>query len=320
MIKVAVIGVGNMGYHHARNYSQMDGVKLVAVADINKELGREVAEKFKCRFYQDYRKMLKKEDLQAVSVVVPTKFHKSVALDVIGAGKHLLIEKPLAFTVGEGRQIVKAAKKAGLKLAVGHVERFNPAVIKLKELIRKRKIGKVVVLSAKRVGLFPSQVKEANVLLDLAIHDIDIFSYLLEEEPEKIFASSGKALANNREDHGEILLCYPSGITGMIQVNWITPVKIRTVSVTGTHGYAELDYITQKLKVYRSNYETKFDDFGDFIIKFSQPEIVEVDIKPEEPLKIELESFIESIKKNKEPEVNGEIGLTALKNVYKIKL
>lgn len=317
MIKIGVIGVGNMGQHHARNFSQMKGVELVAVADINEKSGKKVAQKFHCRFYKEYKEMLEKENLDAVSVVVPTILHAPVALDVIAAGKHLFIEKPIASTPKEGLQIVRAAKKARVKLAIGHIERFNPAVIKLKEMVRKeKKLGRIVVVSAKRVGLFPPQIKNANVVIDLAVHDIDVFSYLLEEEPVKIFATAGQALVTRREDYAELLLQYPSGAAGMIEVNWITPIKIRTLSVTGTKGYAELDYITQKLKIYRSNYQKKFDSFGDFIVKFGSPDIIDVNISPQEPLRIELESFIESIVENKKPLVDGETGLNALKIAY----
>jgi len=315
-LKAAVIGVGNMGQHHARIYSQLEGVDLVAVSDLNPRVGRDIAGRYGCDYFKDYKRMLVEKKPDVVSVAVPTSRHCQVALDVVGAGTNLLIEKPLAPSVEEGERIVSEARQAGVRLAVGHIERFNPAVVALKRMVStEQRLGRIIAVSARRVGLFPSRIKDADVLVDLAIHDMDIFSYLLGEEPEKAFATSGRALAKERDDHGEILLSYPSGAVGIIQVNWITPVKIRSLSVTGTGGYADLDYINQKLKFYSSNYETEFDDFGDFIIKFGQPEIVDVGITFEEPLKLELDSFIQSVRWGQEPLVSGEVGLNAVKNI-----
>lgn len=310
-IKVAVIGVGNMGKHHARVYSKLRDVNLVAVSDINEKKGKQVAKEFDCRYYKDYKKMLNKEHIDAVSIVVPTKLHKKVALDVIGFKKHLLIEKPIASTTKEAQEIIKAAKKAKVKLTVGHIERFNPAVQGLKDVIKKDDLGKIISIIAKRVGMFPPQIKDANVIIDLAVHDIDIFNYLLNQQPSEVFTRGRKALTNRREDSAEIFLSY-NGISGFIQVNWITPVKIRTLSVTGSKGYAELNYITQRLELYQSRYKKMVDNFGEFVIKFGEPVKKEIRINKKEPLFCELESFIKCIKRDKEPEVTGEDGLLAL--------
>lgn len=318
-IKVAVIGIGNMGQHHARVYSQLKGVELVAVADVNPKKGREIAAKYHCDYFKDYQKMLAEKEIEALSVAVPTSSHHQIALKLIEAKKHLLIEKPMASSVQEAQELVRQAKKVGVRLAVGHIERFNPVIIRLKKMISTgRKLGKIVTLIARRVGLFPSQIKDADVLVDLAVHDIDIFSYLLSEEPNRFLAISGRALAKDRDDHSEILLDYPSGTVGLIQVNWITPVKIRSLSVTGTKGHAELDYINQKLRFYSSNYETTFDDFGDFIVKFGKPDVMDMKIKFQEPLKLELKAFTQAIRQGKKPSVDGEIGLRALQNIFKV--
>ena len=313
MIKVAVIGIGNMGYHHARNYHNMKNVCLVAVVDSNSEVGNKVAKEFNCEFYNDHKKMLRLSNPDAVSVVVPTKLHKQIALDVIAEKKHLIIEKPIASTLEEGLEIINAAKITNIKLMIGHIERFNPAMLKIRSLIENNKLGEIVTLSTRRVGLPPPQIKDANVIINLAIHDIDIFSFLLGESPIKIYATTGCALTLNRYDHAELLIKYSSDAVGLIQVNWITPIKIRTLSVTGSKGYADLDYISQKLELYCSNYTREYDDFGDFVTKFGKTDILEIDVQREEPLKKELESFIESIYEDKEPLVSGEIGFSALK-------
>lgn len=318
MIKVAVIGVGQMGKNHARVYSQLKGVKLIAVSDLNEKAGKEVAEKCKCNFYSDYNEMLRMEKLNAISVVVPTAQHKEVALDVINAGVNLLVEKPLAFDIEEARQIINAADKKGVKLMVGHVERFNPAVQKLKQIIASGKLGDITSIVARRVGLFPPRIRDANVVIDLAVHDIDICNYLLNKEPKEIFAKAGKALTNKREDYADIFLKYDD-INALIQVNWITPVKIRTLAVTGTKGYAELNYITQELRLYESIYE-KFIDGETFeqLVKFTTPKIRTIKINKKEPLKEELRVFLECIRKRKNCPVGGKEGLSTLKIAQKI--
>lgn len=311
MTNVAVIGLGNMGKHHARVYSELEKVNLIAISDINEEEG-EVANKYDCRFYKDYREMLKREHIDAVSIAVPTKLHERVAVDCIHAKKHVLVEKPLANTLEDAEKMISVAKEQGVRLMVGHIERFNPAVKKLKEIIDQNRFGTLTSIIARRVGIFPPQIKDANVVLDLAVHDIDIFNYLLEKKPSEIYAKGGKVLDEDREDHAMILLKY--GETNcFVQVNWITPVKIRNLSVTGVKGYAELNYITQDLKIYESVYEKTFDTFGDFVIKFGTPKEIKVDVKKVEPLKVELRHFIRCVENNEEPLVSGEDGLLTLK-------
>lgn len=311
-IKVAVIGVGAMGRNHARVYSEMPGCRLVAVADVDKEKSEEIADKFNCKYYLDYKKMLEQEDIEAVSIAVPTKFHKDVSIYVIEKGIHLLLEKPIAGTVEEAEKIIKMAKEKKIKLLIGHIERFNPAVIRLKKIIDDGKLGVVTSIIARRVGLFPPRIKDANIVIDVSVHDIDIIRYLMGKEPEEVCTSGSKSLNSNREDQVVALLKY-KGANGVIQSNWITPIKIRNLSVTGTKGYAELNYMTQELILYESNYETTFDDYGDFIVKFGKQNTIKVDVKFKEPLKGEIEHFFDCINFNESPLVSGEEALEALK-------
>ncbi len=309
-MKLGVIGVGNMGRHHARIYSEL-GV-LAAISDVNENLAKKLASEYNCNYYVDYNEMLNIEKLDAVSVVVPTSSHRRVALDVISKGVNLLVEKPIADNIFSAKEIVDAAKSKGVKLMIGHIERFNPAVRKLKEIISQGRLGNINSVVAKRVGLSPPKVLDSNIIIDLAVHDIDIMSYLLEKNANVIACVGGVALSNGREDYAKLLLDF-DGIAGFIQVNWITPIKIRQLAVTGTKGYAELNYISQKLVIYESNYEKEFDDFGDFVIKFSSPNTITIDMNASEPLKNELREFINCIKENKEPEVNGSVGLDVLR-------
>lgn len=308
--KVAVIGVGNMGRHHVRVYSELTNVELVAISDINKNIGETIARKYGCKFFRDYKEMLKKEEIDAISIATPTSLHKDVALDAINANKHVLIEKPIADTVENAKKIIKAAKEKNVKLMVGHIERFNPAVRKLKEIINKGKLGDIKTIIIRRVGLFPPQIKDTNVIIDLAIHDIDICNYLLCKEPIVLHATAGKALTNKQEDYADIFLRY-GAINVFIQVNWITPVKIRNLSITGTKGYAELNYITQDLKIYESIFEKPNDETFEEIVKFGQPKEIYININKKEPLKEELKSFISYVNGGK-CEASGEEALKAL--------
>lgn len=308
-MKVGVIGVGNMGSNHARIYSEISS--LVAVSDISEELGKKISEKFKCNYYKNYKDMLNQEKLDAVSIVVPTSFHKQVALDVIEKNIPFLLEKPIADSVESGNEIIKKAKEKNVKFMVGHIERFNPAVIKLKELLDNFELGEISSIICRRVGVIPPKVRDTNVIIDLAVHDIDVFNYLLSKKPTKFYGFLGNALITNG-DYADLLLRY-GNTNAFIQVNWITPIKIRLLNVTGSRGYAELNYITQELDVYKSNYAKDFDNFGDFVIKFGTPTKINVNIKKEEPLKVELQTFLDCIKNNKDFPINSEDALNALK-------
>ncbi|MCK4808497.1 MAG: Gfo/Idh/MocA family oxidoreductase, partial [Candidatus Aenigmarchaeota archaeon] len=267
MVNVAVIGTGAMGRHHVRIYSELENVNLVAISDLDEKNGKLLAEKHSCRFYKDFKDMLDKEDIDAISVVVPTKYHKDVAVYCADKGKHILLEKPISDKIDNAESIIDTCKKKDVTLLVGHIERFNPAIDALKKQIESGALGNITTIISKRVGLFPSRIKDAGVVIDLAVHDIDIFNYLLERTPEKISSNLGNALINDRPDYANILLKY-DGASAFIEVNWTTPIKIRTLSITGTKGYAEVNYITQDLVVYETNPEKEFDSFGDFIIKF----------------------------------------------------
>lgn len=311
-LRVAVIGVGVMGNNHARVYSELQQCELVAVSDLKEENAIEVSEKFRCRYYLDHKEMLDKENIEAVSVAVPTRNHKQIALDVINRGVNLLLEKPIAGNVEDAEEIIRKAKENNVKLLIGHIERFNPAVIKLKKIIDDGKLGMVTSIIARRVGLFPSRVKDANIVIDVSVHDIDIMRYLMDKEPDEIYVLGSKSLNSNREDQVVALMKFGDA-NGVIQSNWITPIKIRNLSVTGTKGYAELNYMTQELTLYESNYEQTFDNYGDFLIKFGIPNKIEVGITNREPLKAEIEHFLQCISENQEPIVDGKEALESLR-------
>ncbi|MFC1616840.1 Gfo/Idh/MocA family oxidoreductase [Candidatus Margulisiibacteriota bacterium] len=316
-IKIAVIGLGNMGRHHLRNYSELPNVKVVAVCDVQDAIIKKAEEQYNCKGYTNLDEMLAKEELDAVSIVAPTRLHHEIALKVIDKNINLLIEKPIADSSEKAEEIIRAAKAKNLTLMIGHIERFNPAVRKLKEIVDSGAIGKITSIIARRVGAFPAQIKDANVIIDLAVHDIDICSYILDKQPSSVIGNAGKAIASDREDYAEIFLTYGDQ-NAFIQVNWITPIRIRNLAVTGTKGYIDLNYMTQELVMYESNYSQDFDNFGDYIIKFGNPNKKDVKLEKQEPLRQELSHFIDCVKNNKTPLITGENGINALNTALEV--
>lgn len=316
-INVAVIGLGNMGKHHVRNYHNISKANLLAVCDLNPDLVNEFSEKYNCKGYTNLDEVLLNESIDAITLTVPTSLHYKIAKKFIEAGIHILIEKPICDNVNEAQELIDLAKKHNCTLMIGHIERFNPVVKKLKEVIDNGEVGKVTSLISRRVGAFPAQIKDANVIIDLAVHDIDIFSYLLGKHPDKIYGNAGRALIDGREDYAEIFLTYGDQ-NGFMQVNWITPIRIRNLAITGTKGYAELNYMTQELKLFESNYYEDHDNFGDFIIKFGNPVERHIPVEKKEPLFEELSHFVDCILEKKQPLISGEVGLKALDTALEV--
>ena len=296
-VNVGVIGVGAMGVHHARVYSELENANLVAISDLMRDKSEEVAKEYSAKGFVDYMDILKMPEIDAVSVCVPTTHHFNVVMDAIEHGKHVLVEKPIAFTLREAEAMVKAAKDEGVKLATGHVERFNPAVGKAKELIKDDVIGEVVSASAKRVGPFPPRIKDVGVIIDLAIHDVDIMYHLFDSPISRIYANMGSRLEKcEYEDHAEIMSSFKNGIIGMLEVNWLTPYKKRKLEVTGVDGIISIDYIDQTVHVYGKSTQN-------------------VDIEYKEPLREELNSFLNAVDNGEEPKITGKDGIYALKVV-----
>ena len=291
-LRVGVIGVGAMGKNHARLYSELFGVELIGVSDVNETLVASVARSYGCKPFADYNDLLG-ENLDALSIAVPTTLHKNVALDAIQRGINVLVEKPIADTVENADEIIKAALKNGVKLMVGHVERFNPAIIKLKELVGNGLLGNIVSISAKRVGPYNPRIRDVGIILDLGTHDIDIMSYLYGEKVKEVYASAG-SVVHSHEDHAIITLNFDSGSSGVIDTNWLTPHKVRNLTVIGSRGIAEVNYIEETLKI------------------FDQEWIRDAKIEKEEPLKLELLHFIDCVQNDREPLVSGEQGKHAL--------
>jgi len=302
MLRVGVVGIGNMGYHHARIYSELARerrLEFVGVADANFERAREVAKQFGTSAFGDYRE-LAKEELDAVSIAVPTSLHRQVALEFIEKGISVLVEKPIAESIESAQEIISAAKANNVILMVGHVERFNPAVLKLKETIEQGMLGEIVTMNAKRVGPMVVRIRDVGVIIDLAVHDIDVMSFLSDSRVREIYAKARNVKhPANVEDYALIMLTFENEVSGIIETNRLTPHKTRTLNIVGTEGIAYLDYISQNLVIYDDRW------------------VKEAKIERREPLRNELEHFIECVREERKPLVSGEEGLHALKVAVK---
>jgi UDP-N-acetylglucosamine 3-dehydrogenase len=289
MIKMGVVGLGQMGQHHVRLFSKLN-CELVGIADQDAERARELGTQYHIPYFSDYHDLLSK--VEAVSIAVPTTLHHAVALDFLKKGIHCLVEKPISFGLKEAEEMVKEADEHHVKLAVGHIERFNPAVIKLKEIVSSGILGKLLIISTRRVGPYAPRIRDVGVVIDSATHDIGVVKYLVGRNPISIYSNAG-SLVHSKEDHAVIVLDFGE-TAASLEVNWFTPHKVRTLVATGSEGMAYLDYIEQKVVVHNSHVEV-------------------ADIQKSEPLKLELEHFLKSINDGTPPEVDGREGLEILK-------
>ncbi len=231
-----------MGRHHARNLASLHGVRLVGIADPRAE-ARADAQAAGMRTFESLFALLR-AGVDAVVVSVPTTEHEEAARACIDANCAVLIEKPIASHTSAGKRIIEHAERKGVPLMVGYVERYNPAVVAAKEFVQQGNLGEVLSMNARRVGTFPARVRDANVLIDIGVHDIDAVAFVTEKRVRLVSAQGGKAFLNDRVDYA--LLTIAAGKTAAaIETNWVTPIKRRELAITGTHGYVHVDYMTQ---------------------------------------------------------------------------
>ncbi|PWB50036.1 MAG: oxidoreductase [Candidatus Methanoperedenaceae archaeon] len=291
-MRVGVIGGGAMGQHHIRIYNEMKDVDLVGICDTDRNRATSLANSYNTTPFFDHRELLKHE-LDAVSVVVPTTLHYSVAMDIIDSGTHLLVEKPIADTLENADKMIQAAHDSKVKLMVGHIERFNPAVAKLKEIVDSGMLGKIVSISSRRVGPFNPRIRDVGIIMDLGVHDIDVISYLYGKKINEVYTIAGKDI-HSFEDHASILLRCDTNLSGMVETNWLTPHKIRNLTAIGLKGVAYLDYIKQTVELHDEAW------------------IQTAKVEQKEPLKNELEHFIRAVRNDTAVISNGETSRHAL--------
>jgi len=291
---VAVIGTGFWGRNHARVFKELEETELLAVCDINAERAEKVAKQFGAKPYTTTGKMLRRQDIEAVSICTWSTNLEEEALKALKAGKHVLVEKPMATNVKQAEKLLKTAEKRGLHLTVGFLMRFIPGVQHIKKAVENKTIGELVCATAKRVSQWPERIGDVGVVKDLAIHDIDIMRYLFNEDPITVYAKTGSMKHKKFEDYAQVMLTFEGGKSGFIESNWLTPYKTRILVVTGSEAIMKLDYITQELTIEKAE------------------ETVQPRYPWQEPLKLELQHFANCVLKREKPLITGMDGLKAL--------
>ncbi len=293
-VGVGVIGTGFWGENQVRVLRQSPSCHLLAICDNNERRAREIGFKYGVPWYTDVGKFLRLQMLEAVTVCTPTQTHLRVGMRALEAGKNLLVEKPMTGEERGAVKLVDTARKAGLKLLVGFIERFNPGVRVVKKMLKQKVVGDVIIVTGRRVTRWPVRVGDVGVVKDTAIHDIDAMRYLLQEEVAAVYAQTG-SLRHSFEDYAEMMLLFKGRTTGFIDANWLTPRKVRTLIITGSEATINLDYITQEITLENSKQ----------LIKPYTPW--------EEPLRLELENFVKTVSKDGEASPSGEDALKAIR-------
>ncbi len=299
--KVAVIGVGHLGQHHARIYSEMRDAELVGVVDVDGKRTRDIASRCQTSAYSDYSQVLGKIDV--ASIAVPTELHYKVGRDFLNAGIHVLIEKPMTQTLEEADELLGLAEKKKLILQVGHIERFNPAVSALNKVIKEPRF-----IECHRLGPFKPRAANIGVVMDLMIHDIDIILSLVNSAVKRIEAV-GVPVLSQEEDIANVRITFENGCIANLTASRVTKEETRKIRIFQRDAYLSLDYINQELLTYR---RVITPDGGVRIVS-SKPEIEKV-----EPLKLELEAFIRAVQRGQKPLVSGEAGREALAIAWEI--
>ena len=313
-MKVAVIGVGSMGRNHARVYSELSEAELVAVSDTDPKQAEAVGEKFGARAYTDYRELLEKEKPDAVSIAVPTALHEEVGSAALEAGAHVLMEKPIAATLEEGRRLIEKAQSLGRQLMVGHIVRFNPAIRALRQKLVEGELGRIFQVFCRRTGPFPARIRDVGVVIDLAPHDVDLMRFIIGAEPVRLYAETERRIHTDHEDLLWGVLRFADGVTGSLEINWLTPTKVRETLVLGERGMFRVDDLTQDLYFYENAHAKDVQWATLQALKgVSEGSMTRYAIPRFEPLKAELQAFLRAIEDGEPMPVSGEDGLAALK-------
>ncbi len=319
-VKVGVIGVGHLGKHHARVYSQIPEAQLIGIHDTDSGKAQKVAAEFNTRYFDDLNDFLKAID--AVSLVVPTTFHYSLACDVLGCGKNLLVEKPIAETVKQAEELVSLARTKKLILQVGHIERFNPAFKAIESLELEPRF-----VESHRLAQFNPRGTDVAVILDLMIHDLDLILSLVKSEVRRIDAAAVSVISDS-EDIANARLTFANGCVANITSSRISARPLRKMRLFQKNSYVSLDFLERSVEIYRlvdtnsvsegekeqktvvGNLPTG--EVGKTII-YEKPEIEKGDM-----LTSEIESFLDAVKNRAKPKVSGEDGKRALEVALEI--
>lgn len=310
---VALIGTGQWGANHVRVLTELKA-PLELIVDKNQDTLKKLSSQYDVPVSTNFNEAFKRRDIDSIFIATPASTHYSIARQAILADKDVFVEKPLCTNSRDAKELVELAKKKNKVLMVGHIFRFNPAVIKIKELIEKNTFGEIYFLNSSRIGLRTPRT-DCGVILDFAVHDFDILSFILNKEyPDEITAVGNSYLQHGFEDVGFITARF-GNIIANITVSWLTPNKVRELWVVGKDKSASLDYTTQDLQIYDIGVVPSYDSFGDFRLITREGNISRSPVKTQEPMSIEDAHFLECVEKRTTPIADGNVGLRVIQMV-----
>ncbi len=317
MLSIAVVGCGYWGPNFIRNFSQMPGVRMKTAVDLNKERLRHIGQLYHAvQTTTSFEDVLSDSEIDAVLVATPVSTHHDLAKRALLAGKHVLVEKPMAASVAEAEDLVRTADDRGLVLMTGHTFLYTAAVNKIKDLISSGELGHIYYISTTRVnlGLFQEDI---NVVWDLAPHDVSILNYILGADPETVAANGQAYIQTGIEDVAFLHLRYPGDIIAHTHVSWLNPDKIRRITVVGSKKMLVYDDVstTEKLRVYDKGVTVQphYDTFGEFQLSYRFGDIYTPRLDDNEPLKNECQHFVQCIQKRETPRSDGWSGLSVVR-------
>ena len=312
-IKACVIGLGSMGRNHARVLAELPGVSLVGVADPSEKVRSGYRPPTGVSVFADHRAMIDALKPDYAVIATPTELHCETACDVMMRKVHVLVEKPIAKRVDEAERMIATAAAEKVKLSVGHVERFNPAVRELKQRVDAKELGTLFQLHARRLSPFPARIADVGVILDLATHDIDAMHSVTGSRVVRAYAETARKVHKTCEDMLSGLLRFQSGEIGVLDVSWLSPKKLRELWVVGEGGTLVADYLTQDVYWYKNG---RVNDTWPAATNFSgsvEGDVIKTYIPKKEPLRAEHEAFVQALLDDGPAPVSGEEALAAVK-------
>lgn len=297
-IRTGVIGVGNMGQHHARIYASLPGSALVGVADIDHARAEAIAARYEVEPFNDYRRLL--DQVEAVSLAAPTTLHHQIGMECLERGVHVLMEKPLAASVADARALADLATPAGLVLQVGHVERFNPTFVELANVLRDHQ---VLAIEARRLSPFATRAADVSVVYDLMVHDLDLILNLI-AAPVRRIEATGSQIRSPQPDHALALLSFETGQVASVAASKITQHKVRQMAVTCADAFVVADLLTRTVMIYRQSAADYFAERGEVL--YRQEGLIEQVYVPQiEPLYAEVQHFLSCVREGRQPLVGS---------------
>ena len=297
-VRTGVIGVGNMGQHHARIYATSPGSVLIGVADTNLARAEEIAGRYDVEVFTDYHDLL--DRVEAVSIAAPTTLHHRIGLDCLASGIHLLMEKPLAASAAEGTDLAAAAAASELVLQVGHVERFNPTFVELANVLADHTI---LAVDARRLSPFATRAADVSVVYDLMVHDLDLILTLV-REPLATIQATGSRIRSPQPDHVMALLTFANGQVASLSASKVTQHKVRQMAVTCAEAFVVADFLTRTVMIHRQSAADYFAQHGEVL--YRQEGLIEQVYVPQiEPLHAELHHFLACIRDGHAPLVGA---------------